>query len=54
MLPYAPQLSYAAIVIVGVGLPAHFKTHVSPCWKFWINPDQNAARHTPASWRADR
>jgi hypothetical protein len=39
--------SHQALVIVGAGLPAHFRIQVAPWWKFWISPGQNTARHSP-------
>jgi hypothetical protein len=27
-------VALATLVMVGVGLPAHFRIQLSPCWKF--------------------
>jgi len=41
------QAALAALVMVGVGLPAHFRIQLSPCWKFESGParKQRGTRH---------
>jgi hypothetical protein len=41
------QAALAALVMVGVGLQAHFRIQLSPCWKFESGParKQRGTRH---------
>jgi hypothetical protein len=43
------QAALAALVMVGVGLQAHFRIQLSPCWKFESARPESSEAH--ALWR---